>query len=177
MSSSAASEWEDVEPHASMAVERRPSQMSGANWGYAYAYRGMSASDAIDERLYELGVGQRGEKQWTSTSSSGPNSAVVSPRLPFDGGKESTGDETLTRTGTGVSRAGSSRRTSGVGDESLKFADRRQRVVSVDGKSEDGGEGSGERVSRAPGSRGKGKGKALAWGGRERSRRGSLRFI
>lgn len=132
--------------------------------------------------LYELEVGERGERQWTTTSSSAANSAVASPRLPFSGGVETTGDEGETELGTEsegfVMRAAdrTPKRGSVVGEGGLRLVDKRQRVVSVDGKaaSESSGKsGGGEGQSADV----KGKGRALAWGGRERSRRGSLRFI
>lgn len=182
LSSSSASQWEDYEPYLGSPREMRSPPVSRGDWGYAYAFRGMSAENATDEMLYEMGLDERGERQWTTATSSAANSAVASPRLPFDGGRETTGDEGETEMGSEsegyVGVAVASRQPSAMGVGGLRLVDRRQRVISVDGKraghsDEESREGGGQ-ASRETG---QGSGTTRAWGGRERSRRGSLRFI
>ncbi|ETN40766.1 uncharacterized protein HMPREF1541_05046 [Cyphellophora europaea CBS 101466] len=183
---------------------------SGRSSGYVHGYGGLgigagvdkemdrggkagaSIEEQTDKMLYELGMDERGERLRDTASSFGGNSAVASPRLggwppmPFSGGRETTGDEGETETGTGTESEGfvgravgrmlGRARASGGGFGGLRLGDNRKRVVSVDNKGDGPQSLRGNGDSSRPDSGG-GSENELPWGGREKSHKGSLRFI
>ena len=141
-------------------------------------------------------------KEWstTETSKSSPLAGPAdgnknsSPRLPFDGGRPS-GEAEEREVGLAIQKAlkRASQLWSGE-NRGLRLVDKRKRVISVDGKDYEDAEpsgtagrtsGSGAGVRRdhsgtSPGGGGtadSSTGSRYAWGGREKSQRGSLRFI
>lgn len=165
LSSDDASQWEDYDAPGDV--------LSPYQGGYT------DADAATDELLFELGVTDSGERQWTTTSSSAGNSAAPSPRLPFDNGRPS-GETDDREVGLAITQA--MQRASQVGSGGrwgqgggLRLVDNRKRVMSVDGK-ENERTGRGRDVV-VGGEDGDGGARGLAWGGREKSQKGSLRFI
>jgi hypothetical protein len=171
LSSSSASGWEDYEIEGAASPSPSP----------------------LVARLYDTSASASGARRWEDRASvpsvaglgGGAGGAVpplVSPRLPFAGGVETEGDESevgraivgaLRRASAG-SGLGSQGGGKGLQATEMRLVDgvRRMRVVSVDAgrSSVDTGEGSG-------GGSGGGGGVGVAWGGREKSQKGSLRFI
>ncbi|KPI36981.1 Axial budding pattern protein 2 [Cyphellophora attinorum] len=193
--SSDGSQWEDEIPdaHSPYRGGMSPDVLGGR-------IRSVSnAESATNDMLNELTVARARKggttpssrtKEWKSTASSSVSSpsragpANQSPRLPFDNGRPS-GETEDREIGMAIQKA--LRRASQLGSgrsRGLRLVDKRKRIISVDGKDQDVDESergrrnisgnTGDGSSPAGGSSGPGR---FAWGGREKSQKGSLMFI
>jgi axial budding pattern protein 2 len=191
--SSDGSQWEDeiLDVHSPHRGGMSPDVLGGR-------IRSVSnAESATNDMLNELRVARARKggttpssrtKEWKSTASSSVSSpsragpANQSPRLPFDNGRPS-GDGEDREIGMAIQKA--LRRASQLGSgrsRGLRLVDKRKRIISVDGKDQDLNESDRGRRDASgatgdgssPASTGRGR---FAWGGREKSQKGSLMFI